>query len=46
MVHPLSLHQLAPGPSGLILGYAAHPPGQLREAARRIGAAAAAWLVP
>jgi GntR family transcriptional regulator/MocR family aminotransferase len=45
-VHPLSLHQLSPGPPGLVLGYAAHPPGQLREAARRIGAAAAAWLAP
>jgi GntR family transcriptional regulator/MocR family aminotransferase len=43
-VHPLSLHQLSPGPPGLVLGYAAHPPGQLREAARRIGAAATAWL--
>jgi GntR family transcriptional regulator/MocR family aminotransferase len=45
MVHPLSLHQLNPGPPGLVLGYAAHPPGQLREAARRIGTAAAAWLM-
>ena len=46
MVHPLSLHQLNPGPPGLVLGYAAHPPGQLREAARRIGTAATAWLAP
>ncbi len=44
LVHPLSLHRLRPGPPGLVLGYAAHPPGQLREAARRIGAVATAWL--
>jgi GntR family transcriptional regulator/MocR family aminotransferase len=46
VVHPLSLHRLSPGPPGLVLGYAAHPPGQLREAARRIGAVTAAWLAP
>jgi GntR family transcriptional regulator / MocR family aminotransferase len=40
LVHPLSLHRLSPGPPGLVLGYAAHPPGQLREAARRIAAVA------
>ena len=44
LAHPLSLHRLRPGPPGLVLGYAAHSPGQLREAARRIGAAAAGWL--
>ncbi|MEP7024349.1 MAG: PLP-dependent aminotransferase family protein [Actinomycetota bacterium] len=44
VVHPLSLHRLRPGPPGLVLGYAAHPPGQLRDAAQRIGAAAAGWL--
>jgi GntR family transcriptional regulator/MocR family aminotransferase len=38
LVHPLSLHRLRPGPPGLVLGYAAHPPGELREAARRIAA--------
>ena len=36
LVHPLSWHQMRPGPPGLVLGYAAHTPGQLREAARRI----------
>jgi GntR family transcriptional regulator/MocR family aminotransferase len=36
LVHPLSMHRVAPGPPGLVLGYAAHPPGQLREAAQRI----------
>jgi GntR family transcriptional regulator / MocR family aminotransferase len=35
-VHPLSWHRMRPGPPGLVLGYAAHPPDQLREAARRI----------
>jgi GntR family transcriptional regulator/MocR family aminotransferase len=40
MVHPLSMHRVAPGPPGLVLGYAAHPPGHLREAARRIAGAA------
>ena len=39
LVHPLSLHCQRPGPPGLVLGYAAHSPGQLREAAARIGAA-------
>jgi GntR family transcriptional regulator / MocR family aminotransferase len=42
LVHPLSWHRLRPGPPGLVLGYAAHLPGQLREAARRIAAAVAA----
>jgi GntR family transcriptional regulator/MocR family aminotransferase len=40
LVHPLSMHRVAPGPPGLVLGYAAHSPGQLREAARRIAGAA------
>lgn len=36
LVHPLSWHRHAAGPPGLVLGYAAHPPDQLRDAARRI----------
>jgi hypothetical protein len=36
-VHPLSWHRQLPGAPGFVLGYAAHPPDQLREAARRIG---------
>jgi GntR family transcriptional regulator / MocR family aminotransferase len=36
LVHPLSWHRLRPGPPGLVLGYAAHTPDQLREAVRRI----------
>jgi GntR family transcriptional regulator / MocR family aminotransferase len=36
LVHPLSWHRQRPGPPGLVLGYAAHPPDQLREAAQRI----------
>jgi GntR family transcriptional regulator / MocR family aminotransferase len=39
LVHPLSLHRQRPGPPGLVLGYAAHSPGQLREAAARIAEA-------
>jgi GntR family transcriptional regulator/MocR family aminotransferase len=36
LVHPLSWHRHDSGPPGLVLGYAAHPPDQLRDAARRI----------
>ncbi len=36
-VHPLSRHRIRPGTPGLVIGYAAHPPDRLREAARRIG---------
>jgi GntR family transcriptional regulator/MocR family aminotransferase len=36
LVHPLSWHRQRPGPPGLVLGYAAHTPDQLREAVRRI----------
>jgi len=39
LVHPLSWHRQLPGPPGLVLGYAAHTPDQLREAARRIAEA-------
>jgi GntR family transcriptional regulator / MocR family aminotransferase len=39
LVHPLSWHRQRPGVPGLVLGYAAHTPDQLREAARRIGRA-------
>ena len=38
LVHPLSWHRLAPGPPGLVLGYAANPPDRLAEAAKRLGA--------
>lgn len=37
MVHPLSWHRRLPGPAGLVIGYAAHPPDRLREAAATIG---------
>jgi GntR family transcriptional regulator/MocR family aminotransferase len=36
-VHPLSWYQQRPGEPGLVIGYAASPPDQLREAIRRIG---------
>ncbi|MEU6881014.1 PLP-dependent aminotransferase family protein [Streptomyces sp. NPDC046712] len=36
LTHPLSWHRRTPGAPGLVLGYAAHPPDRLREAARRI----------
>jgi len=38
-VHPLSWHRERPGPPGLVLGYAARTPDQLREAAERISQA-------
>jgi GntR family transcriptional regulator / MocR family aminotransferase len=37
LVHPLSWHRLQPGPPGLVLGYAAHAPDRLAEAAQRLG---------
>jgi GntR family transcriptional regulator/MocR family aminotransferase len=36
LVHPLSWHRQRPGVPGIVLGYAAHTPGRLHEAARRI----------
>ena len=36
LVHPLSWHRQRPGPPGFVIGYAAHTPDQLREAARLI----------
>ena len=39
LVHPLSWHRQVAGPPGLVLGYAAHTPDQLREAGRRIAQA-------
>jgi GntR family transcriptional regulator/MocR family aminotransferase len=41
LVHPLSWHRLQPGPPGLVIGYAAHPPDRLADAAQRLGQAAA-----
>jgi GntR family transcriptional regulator/MocR family aminotransferase len=40
LVHPLTWHRQRAGAPGLVLGYAAHTPDQLREAARRIALAA------
>jgi GntR family transcriptional regulator/MocR family aminotransferase len=39
LVHPLSWHRQLDGPPGLVLGYAAHPPDRLREAAAIIARA-------
>ena len=39
-VQPLGPLRFAPGPPGIVLGYAALTPGRLAEAARRLGAAA------
>ena len=39
LVHPLSWHRQRPGVPGIVLGYAAHPPGRLHEATRRIARA-------
>lgn len=36
VAHPLSWHRRLPGPPGLVLGYAAHTPDRLREAAATI----------
>ena len=41
LVHPLSWHRQRPGVPGIILGYAAHSPNQLRDAVRRIARALA-----
>jgi GntR family transcriptional regulator / MocR family aminotransferase len=38
LVQPLSWHRVRPGPPGLVLGYAAHPPDRIREAIARLGA--------
>jgi GntR family transcriptional regulator/MocR family aminotransferase len=43
LVHPLSWHRVAGGPPGVVLGYAAHSPDQLRDAAGRIARAVRAW---
>jgi GntR family transcriptional regulator / MocR family aminotransferase len=40
LVHPLSWHRIAPGPPGLVLGYAANPPDRLASVGERL---AAAW---
>ena len=36
LVHPLSWHRMRPGPAGLVIGYAAHTPDRLRDAARTL----------
>jgi GntR family transcriptional regulator / MocR family aminotransferase len=36
LVQPVSWHRQRPGPPGLVLGYAAHPPDRLRAAAMTI----------
>jgi len=36
LVEPLSWHRQRPGVPGFVLGYAAHTPDRLHEAARRI----------
>lgn len=38
-VQPLGMHRLGAGPPGLVLGYAAEPPGALEDAARRVASA-------
>jgi len=38
-VHPLTWHRQLPGPPGLVLGYAAHPPGRSDQVAQDIAAA-------
>jgi GntR family transcriptional regulator/MocR family aminotransferase len=41
LVHPLSWHRQRRGTPGIVLGYAAHTPGRLQEAVRRIARALA-----
>lgn len=38
-VHPLSWHRIAPGPPGLVLGYAADPAHEIDEGVSLIAAA-------
>jgi len=37
LVHPLSWHRRRSAPPGLVIGYAAHTPDRLRQAAATIG---------
>ena len=37
-VQPLSWHRIAPGPAGLVLGYAATPAGQIEEGVAALAA--------
>ncbi|WP_264077845.1 PLP-dependent aminotransferase family protein [Mycolicibacterium houstonense] len=46
LVHPVSWHRRLPGPPGLVLGYASHPPDRLREAATTIARIVGANLSP
>jgi GntR family transcriptional regulator/MocR family aminotransferase len=39
LVHPLSWHRHAPGPPGLVIGYAAQPPDRLADVGRRLATA-------
>jgi GntR family transcriptional regulator/MocR family aminotransferase len=39
VVHALSRHRVAPGPPGLVLGYAAQPPDRIRDGIARLAAA-------
>ena len=46
VVQPMSWHRFAPGPPGLLLGYAANSPDRLDEAVRRIARVVAAASHP
>jgi GntR family transcriptional regulator/MocR family aminotransferase len=39
LVHPLSWHRIAPGPPGLVIGYAAQPPDRLAAVGERLARA-------
>jgi GntR family transcriptional regulator/MocR family aminotransferase len=39
LVHPLSWHRIEPGPPGLVIGYAAHPPDRLSSVGERLAGA-------
>ncbi|MGS0685020.1 MocR-like pyridoxine biosynthesis transcription factor PdxR [Nakamurella sp. GG22] len=38
LVQPLSWHRIKPGPPGIVVGYAAHPPDRLRQAVEAMAA--------
>ncbi|MFC3960954.1 MocR-like pyridoxine biosynthesis transcription factor PdxR [Nocardia jiangsuensis] len=46
LVQPLSWHRQLPGPPGLVIGYAAHPPDRLRAAAATIAEVATSVASP
>jgi GntR family transcriptional regulator/MocR family aminotransferase len=44
LVRPLSWHRIAPGPPGLVIGYAAQPPDRLAAIGERLARSSLASL--